>query len=164
MVKRSEDMKIAKETAERIGKILKTDNLSISIENKKVLILGEIAILLAGMVDANLLGIGADNTAPIQGEWISVPHKKDRICSVCGGDEPYKFAYENVNVFDYCPHCGVKMKRSEEPEINPCRGCEDYDGRGGCKSNGGCAENRNEDDENWYTELDDPKIAERSEE
>lgn len=26
-----------------------------------------------------------------------------------------------------------------EPEINPCRGCEDYDGRGGCKSNGGCA-------------------------
>lgn len=38
------------------------------------------------------------------------------------------------------------MKRSEaqtggdweEPEINPCRGCDDYDGRGGCKSAGGC--------------------------
>ena len=27
----------------------------------------------------------------------------------------------------------------EEPEINPCRGCRDYDGRGGCISNGGCA-------------------------
>lgn len=26
----------------------------------------------------------------------------------------------------------------EEPEINPCRGCDDYDGRGGCKSHGGC--------------------------
>ena len=26
----------------------------------------------------------------------------------------------------------------EEPEINPCRGCTDYDGQGGCKSNGGC--------------------------
>lgn len=26
----------------------------------------------------------------------------------------------------------------EEPEINPCRGCMDYDGNGGCKSNGGC--------------------------
>jgi len=26
----------------------------------------------------------------------------------------------------------------EEPEINPCRGCDDYDGQGGCKSNGGC--------------------------
>ena len=26
----------------------------------------------------------------------------------------------------------------EEPEINPCRGCIDYDRRGGCKSNGGC--------------------------
>lgn len=28
----------------------------------------------------------------------------------------------------------------EEPEINPCRGCKDYDGQGGCKSNGGCGE------------------------
>lgn len=43
------------------------------------------------------------------GKWISVPHKKDRICSVCEGDEPYKFADENVNIFDYCPHCGAKM-------------------------------------------------------
>ena len=23
-------------------------------------------------------------------------------------------------------------------DINPCRGCEDYDARDGCKSNGGC--------------------------
>lgn len=43
------------------------------------------------------------------GRWISVPNKKDRICSKCEGDEPYKFADENVNVFDYCPHCGAKM-------------------------------------------------------
>lgn len=35
----------------------------------------------------------------------------------------------------------------EEPEINPCRGCDDYDGRGGCKSNGGCgADMRGEED------------------
>ncbi len=26
----------------------------------------------------------------------------------------------------------------EEPAINPCRGCEDYDGKGGCISKGGC--------------------------
>jgi hypothetical protein len=30
----------------------------------------------------------------------------------------------------------------EEPEINPCRGCDDYDGRGGCKSHGGCGAER----------------------
>ena len=29
--------------------------------------------------------------------------------------------------------------KCEELEINPCRGCEDYDGKGGCLSNGGCA-------------------------
>ena len=30
------------------------------------------------------------------------------------------------------------LELGEEPEINPCRGCLDYDGKGGCKSNGGC--------------------------
>ena len=49
-----------------------------------------------------------------RGNWLSVPDKRDRICSICGSDEPYKFANENVDVFDYCPHCGAKMKRSEE--------------------------------------------------
>ena len=32
------------------------------------------------------------------------------------------------------------------------------------KANGGSKEDSIEEDENWYTELDDPKIAERSEE
>ena len=43
------------------------------------------------------------------GKWISVPNKKNRICSICEGDEPYKFADENVNVFAYCPYCGTRM-------------------------------------------------------
>ena len=47
------------------------------------------------------------------GKWISVPNKKARICSVCGSDEPYKFADEDANVFDYCPHCGAKMDEVE---------------------------------------------------
>ena len=38
----------------------------------------------------------------------------------------------------------------EEPEINPCRGCTDYDGHGGCKSNGGCAEPTEPDNETGY--------------
>jgi len=30
------------------------------------------------------------------------------------------------------------LETYKESEINPCRGCDDYDGQGGCKSNGGC--------------------------
>lgn len=34
---------------------------------------------------------------------------------------------------NYCSNCGAKMGDGwEEPEINPCRGCDDYNGRGGC--------------------------------
>ena len=48
-------------------------------------------------------------------------------------------AYERKN-------CGAKMDDDwEEPEINPCRGCDDYDGRGGCKSHGGCGAERSKD-------------------
>lgn len=49
------------------------------------------------------------NDAVRHGRWISVPHKRDRICSICDCDEPYKFADENAHVFDYCPHCGARM-------------------------------------------------------
>lgn len=35
----------------------------------------------------------------------------------------------------------------EEPEINPCRGCEDYDGEGGCLSNGGCGAKMEEEED-----------------
>ena len=49
----------------------------------------------------------------------------------------------------YCRNCGAKMEVDEweEPEINPCRGCIDYDGKGGCKSNGGCGSEMNEVDD-----------------
>lgn len=43
------------------------------------------------------------------GKWISIGHKLSRICSVCYSDEPYKFADDNANVYDYCPHCGARM-------------------------------------------------------
>lgn len=38
----------------------------------------------------------------------------------------------------YCAWGEKEEDAYEEPEINPCRGCEDYDGEGGCLSNGGC--------------------------
>ena len=62
-------------------------------------------------------------------------------CSVCGETQ---CCYDN-----YCGNCGAKMGKDEweEPEINPCRGCNDYDGRGGCKSNGGCGAKMDEVEE-----------------
>lgn len=61
-------------------------------------------------------------------------------CPECGYMDTHG---ANVEV-PYCWHCGAKMDETEyeEPEINPCRGCEDYDGKGGCLSNGGCGERR----------------------
>lgn len=63
-------------------------------------------------------------------------------CSNCGcvfeDDEP---------TYNYCPNCGARMDADdwEEPKINPCLGCEDYDGRGGCRSHGACVAERSEE-------------------
>ncbi len=43
------------------------------------------------------------------GRWMQAPHKKARFCSCCYSDEPYKFADDDANVFDFCPNCGAKM-------------------------------------------------------
>jgi len=40
---------------------------------------------------------------------------------------------------------GERAGDFDEPEINPCRGCPDYDGRGGCISNGGCGERKDDE-------------------
>lgn len=51
-----------------------------------------------------------------------------------------KYAFPDFKVIAWMPFPEpYKMdKEWEEPEINPCRGCKDYNGRGGCLSNGGC--------------------------
>lgn len=54
-------MTIAKETAERIDKFIKTDDLVVPIERKKLFILGEIAIILAGLLDAKLAELGVED-------------------------------------------------------------------------------------------------------
>lgn len=74
----------------------------------------------------------ADVAVIKHGRWIYLGGVDAFECSVCGRQMVR-------NIFDYCPWCGAKMEgHFEEPEINPCRGCEDYDGKGGCISNGGC--------------------------
>ena len=45
----------------------------------------------------------------VSGRWITVNHKAARICTVCGSDEPYKFADTEVDVYEFCPNCGARM-------------------------------------------------------
>ena len=52
----------------------------------------------------------ADVRPVMRGYWKSVPHKRARVCSRCEADEPYKFADDDANVYDYCPHCGADMR------------------------------------------------------
>lgn len=69
-------------------------------------------------------------------------------CSLCGyltNDFRSMVDYSH-ELTNYCPMCGARMDRHfEEPEINPCRGCGDYDSKGGCISNGGCGAKIEED-------------------
>ena len=50
--------RIAKETAERIDTIMETDDLEVCLERKKLYVLGEIAVMLAGLLDAKLEELG----------------------------------------------------------------------------------------------------------
>ena len=69
-------------------------------------------------------------------------------CSACG--EAFEVPTEmGKPIYTYCPKCGARMNDPlEEPEITPCRGCEDYDWNGNCKSHGGCGAERSEDEPN----------------
>ena len=79
---------------------------------------------------------------PRRGLWIDIKHTFMTKCSVCD------WINNDDSSYNFCPRCGVDMRpQFEEPEINPCRGCEDYDWKGGCKSKGGCAKSRGEVDE-----------------
>lgn len=64
-----------------------------------------------------LLSIPAADVAPVRhGRWVSVQHKLARVCSVCNRDEPYKFAFADIDadLYDYCPNCGAKMDEVSE--------------------------------------------------
>ena len=60
-----------------------------------------------------------DNLVRPSARWMSVGHKKARICSRCFGDEPYKFADYDANVYGFCPHCGAKMELNKLPSAQP---------------------------------------------
>lgn len=50
-----------------------------------------------------------DGRLVVHGRWVSVAGKRDRICSRCLRNEPYKNADDDAEVFEFCPHCGAKM-------------------------------------------------------
>ena len=53
-------MKIAEKIAKEIDRIIRIDDLSVSIEQKKVLVLGEIAVTLAGLLEVKLVELGVE--------------------------------------------------------------------------------------------------------
>lgn len=55
----------------------------------------------------------ADVAPVVHGRWVSVAGKRDRICSRCLHNEPYKNADDDAEVFEFCPHCGAKMDGKE---------------------------------------------------
>ena len=65
---------------------------------------------LADCIASEIAIIPAADVAPVvHGRWVSVAGKRDRICSRCLRDEPYKNADDDAEVFEFCPHCGAKM-------------------------------------------------------
>lgn len=75
--------------------------------------------------------ISAADVAPVvRGRWVSVAGKRDRICSRCLRNEPYKNADDDAEVFEFCPHCGAKMDGGDSnafPEVVVrCKDCAHY--------------------------------------
>lgn len=56
----------------------------------------------------------ADVAIVRHGQWVSVANKRDRICSRCLRNEPYKNADNDAEVFEFCPHCGAMMDGGTE--------------------------------------------------
>lgn len=65
---------------------------------------------LAICIASEIAEIPAADVAPVvHARWVSVAGKRDRICSRCLHNEPYKNADDDAEVFEFCPHCGAKM-------------------------------------------------------
>lgn len=89
--------------------LLAYKNTGLTPESVEALKLSMMGKTIAEIVDA-LENIPAADVAPVvHGRWVSVAGKRDRICSRCLHNEPYKNADDDAEVFEFCPHCGAKM-------------------------------------------------------
>lgn len=59
-----------------------------------------------------------DGRLVVHGRWVSVAGKRDRICSRCLRNEPYKNADDDAEVFEFCPHCGAIMDGGDSDAVN----------------------------------------------
>ena len=74
---------------------------------------------VAWNICADIKAIPAADVAPVvRGRWVSVAGKRDRICSRCLRNEPYKNADDDAEVFEFCPHCGAKMDGGGGDAVN----------------------------------------------
>ena len=74
---------------------------------------------LAICIASEIADIPAADVAPVvHGRWVSVAGKRDRICSRCLRNEPYKNAADDAEVFEFCPHCGAKMDGGDGDAVN----------------------------------------------
>jgi hypothetical protein len=72
-----------------------------------------------GAIKSAINTIPAADVAPVvHGRWVSVAGKRDRICSRCLHNEPYKNADDDAEVFEFCPHCGAKMDGGDSDEAD----------------------------------------------
>lgn len=60
----------------------------------------------------------ADVAPVVHARWVSVAGKRDRICSRCLHNEPYKNADDDAEVFEFCSHCGAKMDGGDSDAVN----------------------------------------------
>jgi hypothetical protein len=51
---------------------------------------------------------------PRRGRWMQTAYQIERICSCCGHVEPYKFAEDDVDIYNFCPHCGADMRGGQD--------------------------------------------------
>ena len=73
------------------------------------------------IIQRDLLTMPAADVAPVvHARWVSVAGKRDRICSRCLHNEPYKNADDDAEVFEFCPHCGAKMDGGDSDALNQC--------------------------------------------
>ena len=74
---------------------------------------------MLSIIQHDLLTMCAADVAPlVHGRWVSVAGKRDRICSRCLHNEPYKNADDDAEVFEFCPHCGAKMDGGDSDALN----------------------------------------------
>lgn len=65
-----------------------------------------------------IVKILTDVAPVVHGRWVSVAGKRDRICSRCLHNEPYKNADDDAEVFEFCPHCGAKMDGGDNDALD----------------------------------------------